>query len=72
MAAGGGWAFKKIEHLQNSVHSSVFQTFRRDSGEPLAVAGTVGFVWMLAVQWWSELHRQTSVKRDSKERRRKG
>ena len=72
MAAGGGWATGKTEKLQFSVQASVFCSFRRESGDPPGVVGTVGFVWMLAVQWWSELHRRRSVEGDSKERRSKG
>ena len=72
MAASGGWAIGKTESQQFSVHSWVFGSFRRDSGESLAVVSTVGFVWMLVVQRWSEFGRRWSVERESKERVREG
>ena len=66
MAASGGWALGKTETLRFSVDSSIFCRFRRDSGESPAVAGTVGFVWMLAVQRWSEFGQRWSMEGESK------
>ena len=72
MSASGGWAFEKTETQRFSGNLSVFCSFRRDSGESPVVAGTVGFIWMLAVHRLSEFSRRWSVERELKERVREG